>query len=159
MGLFSMRDIFAVAIKIEERGEQFYRAVAEKVSEPKVRAFFARLAADEQRHRAIFQEMAAQLGNVELGTADKADFLAYLEAYTQNLIFEEETQLSYDAGKTFDARHAFLYAIEKELDSVLYYREVKDLVPVSEQALINEIIAEERRHVVNLSTMKQELEA
>ncbi|HPB00329.1 MAG TPA: hypothetical protein PLC51_07715, partial [Candidatus Marinimicrobia bacterium] len=76
--------------------------------------------------------------------------------YTQNLIFSDandETKIP----AINDAKTALLYAIERELDSVLYYKEIKELIPASEHQLISGIIDEERRHVVRLSELKKNL--
>lgn len=157
MPLFNMRDIFAVAIKIEERGEAFYRDVARQVNQESVQKLFIQLANDEVEHKRLFQQMAQQVGGIELNPEAQKEFLSYLDAYTESLIFEEPEKLPYNAQKAFDLPRALIYAIEKELDSVLFYKEVKELVPPSEQGLLDQIITEERRHVVNLSWLKKQL--
>lgn len=159
MALFNMRDIFAVAIKIEERGEAFYRQVAQQVAQETVQKLFTKLADDEVGHKELFTQMAKQLGELSLAKSSQEDFWAYLNAYTENLIFEEPGQLPYNAGHAFDLTRAIMYAIEKELDSVLFYKEIKEMVPASEQGLVDRIINEERRHVVNLSWLKKQFGA
>lgn len=154
MALFNMRDIFAVAIKIEERGETFYREVARRVTQESVQKLFTQLANDEVEHKRIFNQMAQQLGEHNLAQDAQKEFLSYLEAFSESLIFEEPDKLPYDVQQAFDLQRAVLYAIEKELDSVLFYKEVKEMVPASEQGLLDQIISEERRHVVNLSWLK-----
>jgi len=157
MTIFSIRDVFDVAVKIEEKGEEFYRETAKIVSQAEVKTLFENLADEEIAHKNLFLKMAQKIGAVNLEKANREEFYTYLEVYTQKLIFSDvkaETKIP----AIRDARTALLYAIEKELDSVLYYKEVKELVPLSEQTLIDGIIDEERRHVVRLSELKKSLD-
>ncbi|MFH1214589.1 MAG: ferritin family protein [Candidatus Neomarinimicrobiota bacterium] len=157
MAIFSIRDVFEMAVKIEEKGEAFYRETAKIITHTKVKALFEKLADEEVVHKNTFIRLAQKLGNVSTGKVAREEFYAYLEAYTQNLIFSDvkaENKIPTIRG----AQAALFYAIEKELDSVLYYTEVKELIPPSEHKLIDGIIDEERRHVVRLSEMKKVLD-
>ena len=53
-----------------------------------------------------------------------------------------------DAAK--DPLAAIQFAIRRELDSILYYEEVKMLVPKHQRRSIDGIIEEERRHYLTL---------
>jgi len=156
MTLFSIRDVFDIAIKIEEKGEEFYRETAKIIPQTEVKSLFEKLADEEVAHKQIFLKMAKKIGTVEINKDMRDEFYAYLEAYTQKLIFPD-VKAENKVPAIRDANTALLYAIEKELDSVLYYKEVKELIPASEHPLINGIIEEERRHVVRLSELKKNL--
>jgi len=49
------------------------------------------------------------------------------------------------------------FAIDRESDSILFYSEIKNLVPEKQQGKVDEIIYEERRHFVMLSDFKKEV--
>ena len=55
-------DALGIAIRMEEEGIQFYSKAAEKAENTLAKKMFASLVKDEERHRAIFQEMATQEG-------------------------------------------------------------------------------------------------
>ncbi|MFA4838590.1 MAG: ferritin family protein [Candidatus Neomarinimicrobiota bacterium] len=154
MGIFNVKDVFEFAVKIEERGEKFYRETANRLNSPEVVRLFNKLADDEAKHRVTFAKMAEKLGKSVQPENLQDEFYAYLEAYTQNLIFNDS---SADFPKINDAKVALTFAIDKELDSVLYYTEIKNLIPISEHSSVDEIINEERRHVVNLSMLRKAL--
>lgn len=154
MGIFNIKDVFEFAVKIEERGEKFYRETANQLNSPEVVRLFNKLADDEDKHRVTFAKMAEKLGKSVQPENLQDEFYAYLEAYTQNLIFND---LPADFPKIKDAKVALTFAIDKELDSVLYYTEIKNLIPISEHSSVDEIINEERRHVVNLSMLRKAL--
>jgi len=156
MAIFTMKDVFEFAVKIEIKGENFYEEMAQKFDQAELPALFLGLAQAEREHRETFQSMAAKLGDFSLLAGPSEEFYAYLEAYTQNLIF---TDIQSDAkiAAIQDASSALLYAIDKELESVLYYQEVKNIIPASEHRLIDGIINEERNHVLLLSGMKKQI--
>jgi len=154
MGIFNVKDVFEFAVKIEERGEKFYRETANRLNSPEVTRLFNKLADDEVQHRLTFAKMAQKLGKFVEPKNLQDEFYAYLEAYTQNLIFNDS---SAEFPKIKDARIALTFAIDKELDSVLYYTEIKNMIPVSEHSSVDEIINEERRHIVNLSMLRKAL--
>jgi len=153
MGIFTMRDIFDVAVKIEEKGEAFYRQTASVISDTTVRQLFHRLADEEVGHKQVFLKLSAQIGTVKLTPVAREDFFAYLEAYTQNLIFDD-TGSDPELVKVKDLLTAVNFAISKEQESIFYYKEIKELVPISEHALLDNIIEEERRHALKLIQFK-----
>ena len=156
MTLFSAKDVFEFAVKIEVNGEYFYRETAKSLPDPKVKELFTFLADEELKHKAIFEKLATRMGSVTLPELNNADYRAYLEAYTENLIFSE-ADIKGKIASIDDKNIALLFAIDKELDTVHYYQEIKNFIPESEHGLVDKIIAEERNHVVKLAEMKRKL--
>ena len=64
MTIFSIRDVFDIAVKIEERGEKFYRETAKVISKAEVKELFEKLADEEVAHKKIFRQMAQKIGAV-----------------------------------------------------------------------------------------------
>ncbi len=46
-----------------------------------------------------------------------------------------------------------------EMDSILFYYEMKDIMPQRAQPMVNKIITEEKLHLRQLSTLKKRLAA
>jgi rubrerythrin len=65
-------DALGAAIRMEEEGIRFYSEASARAGNALVKEMFASLAKDEERHRAIFQEMAAREG-VRPSRADELD--------------------------------------------------------------------------------------
>ena len=65
-------DALGIAIRMEEEGIRFYSKAAAQSGQTLVRRMFESLVKDEERHRAIFQEMATQEG-VRPSRADELD--------------------------------------------------------------------------------------
>jgi rubrerythrin len=56
MTIFSIRDVFDFAVKIEEKGENFYRESARVIPQAEVKALFENLADEEVAHKKLFQK-------------------------------------------------------------------------------------------------------
>jgi rubrerythrin len=65
-------DALGIAIRMEEEGIRFYSKAADQSKNALAKKMFASLSKDEERHRAIFQEMAAEEG-VRPSRADELD--------------------------------------------------------------------------------------
>lgn len=148
--LLEKRDIINVAIRIEENGERFYTETSKKAKTGEVRELLSFLAREESRHKEVFSDILnkANLSNENLSD----EYLSYLKAYTDRLIFNTETD-EFNKGD-IDQIRVLDFAIQRELDSILYYHEIKAIVPHSEHPLIDKIISEERSHFEKLSRIK-----
>jgi rubrerythrin len=61
-----------------------------------------------------------------------------------------------ELAKIKDTIAALDFAIKRELDSILYYHEIKKFVPAAQYTAIDQIIAEERKHFSKLSAVKKQ---
>jgi rubrerythrin len=130
-------DIFEFAMQMEQDGEKFYRALAEKSDNPGFRSIFTMMAEDEVKHYHIFQQM-------------KTGAPAMPESQVLTLaknIFQEMIE----TGKIFDANSSQLELYQEartiEKKSRDFYREKAMEVPETKQReLLLQIAAEEERH-------------
>ncbi|MEA3432530.1 MAG: ferritin family protein [candidate division WOR-3 bacterium] len=154
MGIFKASEIYQFAIRIEENGEKFYRKMAEKLENANMKKVFTYLADEEVKHKKTFEDMVSKVEKYEPPESYPGEYFAYLRAYADNIIFSQE-KLEEEMSKIKGAISAIDFAIQQELDSILYYLEIKNLVLGSQRSLINGIIEEERRHFVKLSGLKK----
>lgn len=158
MATFDVRDIFTIAMKIEENGQAFYATMAKQQSSEDLRSFFTFLADEESNHQKIFAAMLTRLSNYQPVESAPTDYFAYLQAYVDISIFRPElTQQEVEALRDLPA--AINYSLSRESDSILYYHEIKGFLPDSDHAQIEKIIEEERRHYVKLSQLAKQLAA
>lgn len=156
MGILSAEDIFEFAIKLERNGEYFYRKVAEKFEDMDVKKFLEELADEEVGHRKIFEKMEAKLGKIDLPESYPGEFYNYMESYMKNIVFPVES-IDDEIEKIANLEEALDYAIRREMDSILYYKEIKELVPDSEKSFVDGVINEERCHFIRLSEKKRKI--
>jgi rubrerythrin len=157
MSLMSLGEVIEFAVTIEKNGAEFYRTRADTLSDQRSRDTFTMLAEDERRHAKFFQEMLDGTGDLKEPTSYPDQYFAYLQAYAENLVFsdraKDELKLVIDTASALD------FGIKREVDSILYYQEVKGFVPDEAKSRIDEIIDEERRHFTMLSKLREKTEA
>ncbi len=150
--LIEKRDIINIAVKIEENGERFYREAAERAQAPELKEVLLMLAKDELKHKDIFINMLKDLNFPDEPLSD--EYQNYLKAYTQRLIFQDKSSDFIEKMNKFDQIWALDFAMQRELDSILYYYELKNVVAKNNHKLIDMIIVEERSHFEKLSNIK-----
>ena len=131
--------------------------MAQKFDDPKVKELFSFLADEEIKHKKIYEEMVSKIEKYEPFEAFPGEYFAYLRAYADKIIFTQK-KFDEEIAKIKDINAALDYAINAESDSILYYQEVKNLVPENQRKIIEGIIEEERRHFVKLSENKRTIE-
>ena len=154
MSIFDAREILLFAIRIEENGEAFYRNMSTKLPEPKIKELFWQLAGQESVHRDIYQAMLSKLQIYTPPETYTDEYGAYLKAYVDNKIFNAERLDEY-AAAIATARAAIDFAIDRELESILYYQEILMVVPEEQKNEINKIIGEEKSHFMKLSQLRE----
>ncbi|MBA7553925.1 hypothetical protein ES705_46529 [subsurface metagenome] len=157
MSLFEPGEVFQFAIRIEENGEKFYRQMVQKFDETKVKELFSYLADEEVKHKKTYEDMVSKIEKYEPFETFPGEYFAYLRAYADKIIFTQK-EFDEEIANIKDINAALDYAINAELDSILYYQEIKNLVSENQRSTINKIIEEERRHFVKLSEIKRTIE-
>lgn len=155
MEVFAASDIMEVAIRIEENGVNFYKFAEQIAKKEDEKKLFSYLAEAEAGHKRIFEKLFAGMEKSNLTESYEGEFGAYLRSYVDNnLIFTKEI-MDQQLAKVKDTSAALDFAIQRELDSILYYHEIKKLVPASQHAEVDKIIDEERKHFLSLTERKK----
>ena len=149
-------EVLQFAIRIEENGEKFYRKAAGMNAGEKMKELFTFLADEEVKHRETFEAMLPAVEKYEPTDAYPPEYFTYLRAYADNIVFKTGTEEELNAAK--EPLAALDFGIQRELDSITYYHETINFVPENQHSVINAVIDEERRHFVQLSQMKKELQ-
>ncbi|MCX8022436.1 MAG: ferritin family protein [Syntrophorhabdaceae bacterium] len=151
----SMRDIFNFAIRIEEDGEAFYREAAKAAKDLNVKGIFVQLASEEIKHREKFESMRSKIGEDRPHETYDGEYFAYLKDHIDGkVIFTGEGK---DKLRTVldSPLKALEFAIEREIDSITYYQEMRSFLQEKYHKEIEEIIKEERNHFLKLSDVKK----
>ena len=158
MRVFAASDIVEVAIRIEENGINFYKFAEQIARQEDAKKLFSQLAQAEAAHKRTFEKFFADMEKYNPPEQYAGEYSAYLRNYVDNnLIFTKEI-MDRQLAKVTDTVGAFEFAMQRELDSVLYYHEIKNMVPAAQHEAIDKIIEEERRHYTMLCDMKKRYE-
>ncbi len=155
MDRYDISEILQFAIHIEEGGEYFYNRMVEKSDDERLKKIFSWLASEEVVHKRTFSDMLNKIKNYDSPEAYPEDYFSYLKAYTQNIIFKKE-DLDTKIDSMKDVGDAIDFAIARELEAVLYYKELKEMISKDQHSIIDKIIDEERRHFMRLRALKDE---
>ncbi|NNG06579.1 MAG: ferritin family protein [Desulfobacteraceae bacterium] len=151
--MFSMREVFDLAIQIEKNGEQYYRDAIKKISNPSLNSLLEWLADQEEKHQSWFSERKETLeteGN-DLELAEMSGSIL------QGILGDQSFSLKEADLSRIDSMEALIQlAVEFEKDSILFYEMIGSFIKDSETSeKLNEIIAEENRHIELLEDFQE----
>jgi rubrerythrin len=156
---FSGSELINIAIGIEGRGIVFYDVMAKSTQNEAAREVFNYLADMEREHIQIFKAMLGEADKYQFQTEDNEQYSAYLKALVDSAVFSDDLVTSEMAAQAESDTAALELAIRAEKDSILFYYEMKEVMPQRAQATVGRIIAEEKSHLRQLSELKRKLAA
>jgi rubrerythrin len=157
MAVFEASDIVEVAIRIEENGANFYRFAVQVAGREETKTLFRQLADEEVKHQKTFSEILAGMDKSIPPEGYDGEYAAYLHNYVDNRLVFKTDELAGELGAIKGEVSAIDFAIRRELDSLLYYREIRELLPADRREAIEKIILEEKKHFMKLSEAKKRL--
>ena len=154
---FSGSELINIAIGIERRGIAFYDVMTRSTKNAEARDVFQYLADMERDHMQIFQGMLSEADKYQPSETYAGEYAAYLQALVDSTVFNDDTVTSELATRTNSDIEAMELAIGAEKDSILFYYEMKDLMPRRSQPTVDKIISEEKSHLTQLSALKMKM--
>ncbi len=155
MAVFKAAHALEMAMKIEQDGEAFYEAAAEKTGDADVAALFQDLAGRERAHYQVFKGMADEVGPPPEPSREEevGDYESFLRVALNRAVFtgpDKALRLAEQAGERETALRA---AMGLEKDTMLFYYDLREMVNDADRAIISEIIREEKQHLRRLAQM------
>ena len=154
---FSASELVNIAIDIERRGIAFYDIMAKSTENITARSAFHYLADMEREHVKIFQAVLDEADKYQPSEAYAGEYADYLQALVDNAIFTDDMVTSEMATQADSDIKALELGISAEKDSILFYYEMRDIMPQRAHPAINNIIAEEKSHLREISELKKKL--
>jgi len=156
---FSGNELINIAIGIEGRGIAFYDIMTKSTGNAAARDVFQYLADMERLHIQIFQGMLGEADKYQIPETYAGEYAAYLQALIDSAVFTDDSITSEMATRASSDIEAMELAIGAEKDSILFYYEMKEIMPQRAQPTLNKIITEEKSHLWQLSELKKKLAA
>ncbi len=151
--MFSIREVFDLAIQIEKNGEQYYRDAMKKISNPSLSSMLEWLADEEEKHQSWFSERKETLET----KGDDLELAEMSGSILQSILGDQSFSLKEADLSKIDSVEALIQlAIEFEKDSILFYEMIGSFIEDSETSeKLNEIIAEENHHIELLEDFQE----
>jgi rubrerythrin len=148
---FSIREVVEQAIRTERLGYEFYTTMAKRFEkDERLKKLFETLAGKELVHEKTFLELKGMLGDEEPESWDEVS--EYMRAIVESEFFlgREKSLPSLDHVKTVGDAVTFAMGFEKE--TLLHFYALRDAV--REKDMVDEVINEERSHIMWLAKFK-----
>ncbi len=158
MALYSVDEVFQIAIQIEQAGQIFYETVARASISPVVAQMCRHLAGQENVHIQQFSAMrdaAVEKSEKRRMPMEKMEFV---QAMTQDEVLpmaQEAKRVASECGLD----EVLEMAIRMENDAVAFYTELLEAVDEQDAAGVRAIIDQEKAHAIQLTEARAELEA
>ncbi len=158
MAIFTSSELIEVALGIERNGVAYYSSLAESATDASLKDTYNHLADMEREHIKIFQNMLDSAGKYQPPYAGEAaeEYEQYLKALIDSTVFTDDKVARQMAQKAASPAEAIQLALGAEKDSILFYSEMRDLVPKQDRPSIDKILNEEKSHIRQLSSLKRE---
>jgi rubrerythrin len=156
MGIkFNADEVLQMAVTIEENGAAFYRKAAESKKDSASTDFLISLADMEDGHAETFKALRSELSEGEKGETaydPMNEAVLYLEAMADSHGGEGDPPAAEQLTGKETLSDILKIAIGLEKESILFYLGLKEMVPEHMgQARLDDIIKEERSHIVTLT--------
>tara|TARA_Y100001933_G_scaffold251825_1_gene289974 strand:- start:502 stop:954 length:453 start_codon:yes stop_codon:yes gene_type:complete len=136
---FILEDLLNALIELEDTGNKLYTSLSEKTLNDDVSKLFETLARQEMKHKALYQSYKMSLVPKEI--VDE-DYLSYIK-----IMLQKNIQFLNIIKAPNDYEKSICQAVQLEKDTILFLMEMKKIVESHHQTEIDEIIAEERKHL------------
>jgi rubrerythrin len=156
---YRLDDIFFMAMKIEKNGEEFYKSLAKRTKNDKIRDSFSSLSGEEKKHRSAVLDLYSDFKMETKGSYDNfLEKVSHLMSIANNNIFLQ-AQLSEVLGGVQNEDELLDYAIRIEEDTIRFYKELQKSVDERCSLAIDSLIEEEQKHKQDLLQLKEGIEA
>lgn len=151
MAEFTIHEVIEQAVQTEKLGYLFYTEMAQRFKdEEALRRLFETLAEKELRHERVFTELFEVVGESEPGEWEEIS--AYMRAIVESEFFLGKNKALPSMANIKNAEDAVRFAIAFEKETLLYFHGIRDAV--KEKEIVDEIINEEKSHIMWLVSFK-----
>ena len=110
-----------------------------------------------REHIQVFQGMLGEADKYQPSGESSEEESAYIQALVDNAAFTDDMVISELANQADSDVEALELAISGEKDSILFYYEMREIIPHRAQPTVNNIIKEEKSHVKMLTEIKKRI--
>lgn len=153
--IFAGSEIVEIGIQIEKNGRDFYNALIKNSKSAKARQIYEYLAGEEGRHIKAFQAILESVEKYEPAEAYPGEYFAYMNALAGEHVFTQKEKGREVAAQVKSDKDAVEKGIGLEKDSIVFYEGMKKVVPDSDLRIVDELIAQEQSHLLQLTELKK----
>ncbi len=156
MPLLYVSELIDMAVKDEEAGVEFYRALAQTVRDKRVREGMLAISLQEEAQLEWFKKMRVEIGASKVAEEYEGEDEEYLRALTAPA-FPDAADAGALARKANTDVEAIDLAMQLEKDTLLLLVEMKRFLNDRHLKYVDVVIDEEKGHLVQLAAMRKML--
>lgn len=154
MEKLNVRKILEHALDIEETGQKFYAMLADRLDDPQLKKIFSLMSRQEVGHSQIYKKMRDELPEAPAPeAADIGEFDFKKNEMLEDRIFNR-LEIVRKTPKLHTLGDALALMIEIEISVVDYFENLRRLVRLQDQPMMETIINEEKAHVKQLVDLR-----
>ena len=160
MNTYALRDVFKFIIGIEEQGNAFYKLVAVSLSTRSLKDLFTYLAKQEVKHAKVFLKLYEKHAEKNAVFSASEELSEFLDTLTRGLFFPDLAEVRDALKNKKEAASAMVkIAMDVELNTILFYRQINELMASPEiKSVIDEVIGEEENHLARLKRARLDVD-
>ncbi len=156
---FNAIEVFKMAQQIEKKGKKFYGIQAERFKNNKdLYDLFLRLKSEEDDHLKTFKNLSEEykkdINEDGYKHLNDPQVSGYLRALVEFSIFPENIEK--DDKNIESINDILLIAIMAEKESILYYQEILKYNEGKTEEVLEKLIEEEKKHLLDLTKISEE---
>lgn len=156
MNRYSIEEVIEMAIQTERLGYQFYTGMAEKFwKDDALVKLFNDLAAKERTHERVFSDLKDAVTRNRPEPTQWEEVADYLRAFVQSEFFLGKGKALPSMDHIKNVKDAVNFALGFEKETLLYFLGFRSAV--AEKDAIDQVINEEKSHIVWLQRYKEGL--
>ncbi|MGB2629783.1 MAG: ferritin family protein [Candidatus Omnitrophota bacterium] len=155
--VFSGCEVVELAIQIEKNGVEFYKELALKTGDRKLKDTFEYLAGEEGKHIEVFKELFNSVCEYKPKEAYPDEYFSYMNSLASQYVFTRKDKGAEIAKTVKSDMEGIEIGIKAEEDSINFYEEIKKIVSESDQSMVGEVIKQEKDHWKKLTDLKKEM--
>ena len=154
MALIDARELIKMAKRDEDVGADFYQALADRTGDEKLKKRFHEIKEQELMHSKRFQGMLDELSDYVPREENIGDYEHYYKSFLSKRTYMETEDAVELAGNVKDDVEGIKLALSQEKNTLLFFMEMKELIPSNQhKEFVQIVIDEEREHIAELSEM------
>lgn len=155
--IFAGSEVVEVGIQIEKNGRDFYNTLTASSKNQEAVKIFKFLAGEEEKHIRVFEGILNKTEKYEPLGLDADQYYAYMNALASEYVFTQKDKGAQVAKTVKNDKEAVDIGIGFEKDSIVFYEGIKRTVPDFDRKIIDELIAQEQKHMILLMDIKKKL--
>ena len=154
--IFTAAEIIDMGIVKEKKRRDFYGYAADDFKEKEMKDLFSRLRDWEDEHIKRFTEIRDSTKDYEASESYSGELGAYIKFVVDDMLYKQVSP-EWFAKNVRDSLTAIQYGIGFEKDAILFFSELLKYMMPPNKEKVEELIGEEKKHLIYLSKAKEEI--